>query len=82
MTETEAIASINNTDDLGQISKQGIPVPGIEMKLMSIDGESELPWDGKSIGELWVTGAWVAGEYYNDEAKARRLLGLRTIKFG
>ncbi|MEM0373987.1 MAG: long-chain fatty acid--CoA ligase [Sulfolobaceae archaeon] len=80
MTETEAIASINNTDDLDQITKQGIPVPGIEMKLMSIEGENELPWDGKTVGELWVSGAWVASEYYNDIEKTKEAFRLRENK--
>jgi fatty-acyl-CoA synthase len=42
---------------------QGQPAPFIEIRAR---GESGLvPWDGTSIGELEVRGAWVAGAYHN-----------------
>jgi fatty-acyl-CoA synthase len=46
--------------------KQGFPVFGIEAKLVDLSTGKELPWDGKSIGELYVRGPWVIKEYYND----------------
>jgi fatty-acyl-CoA synthase len=73
MTETEAIASVNQTENLNQISKQGIPLPGIEIKVVSIDDGKELPWDGESVGELWISGAWVAKEYYKEEEKSKEV---------
>ena len=45
--------------------KQGLPMFGVEVKLVK-DGK-ELPWDGKSVGELYMRGHWVARSYYNDE---------------
>ena len=43
--------------------KQGRVIPGIDMKI--VDGEGhELPWDGKSAGDLMVRGRWVASAYY------------------
>lgn len=45
--------------------KQGIPVFGVEVKLVDEMG-NELPHDGKSIGELWMRGPWITGAYYND----------------
>ncbi|BAB65019.1 long-chain fatty acid--CoA ligase [Sulfurisphaera tokodaii] len=69
MTETEAITTVNQ--DQEKISSQGIPLPGIEMRLVSLDNEKELPWDGESIGELWVSGAWVAKEYYKEAEKSK-----------
>jgi len=41
------------------------------MRLVSLDNEKELPWDGESIGELWVSGAWVAKEYYKEAEKSK-----------
>jgi len=36
------------------------------MKL--VDSKSrEVGWDGKTMGEVWIRGPWVAKEYYNDE---------------
>ncbi len=47
--------------------KQGIPVFGVEVKIVDENGK-ELPRDGKSIGELLIRGHWVTGSYYNDPA--------------
>ncbi|HZU30033.1 MAG TPA: long-chain fatty acid--CoA ligase [Candidatus Angelobacter sp.] len=44
-------------------AKQGWPVPGIEVRTCNEQGPA--PWDGKTMGELEVRGAWVAGGYYN-----------------
>lgn len=46
--------------------KQGIPVFGVEAKLIDLSTGKEVPWDGKSVGELCVRGPWVIKEYYND----------------
>jgi fatty-acyl-CoA synthase len=44
-------------------TKQGRVIPGIDMKI--VDGEGrELPWDGKSAGDLMVRGWWVTSAYY------------------
>ncbi|MCQ4152679.1 MAG: long-chain fatty acid--CoA ligase [Archaeoglobi archaeon] len=45
--------------------KQGIPVFGTDVKIVDENGR-ELPWDGKTIGELCIRGLWVTGEYYKD----------------
>lgn len=49
-------------------AKQGIPVPGLEMKIVGKDGE--VAWDGKEMGELAIRGPWIASEYYKDERTA------------
>jgi fatty-acyl-CoA synthase len=41
---------------------QGVPVPGVELRLVSDDG-SVLPWDGESTGELEARGPWIARAY-------------------
>jgi len=60
--------------------KQGLLLPGLEMKVIDEGGE-EIPWgsaeqrsagsraaeprdDGESFGELWVRGPWVTQEYF------------------
>ncbi len=43
-------------------AKQGLPSPFIEVR--SIGDEGEVPWDGKTAGELQVRGPWVASSYY------------------
>ncbi|MEB3022814.1 long-chain fatty acid--CoA ligase [[Mycobacterium] crassicus] len=45
--------------------KQGQPIPLMKIKIMSDNG-LELPWDGRSAGELWVQSPFTASAYYND----------------
>jgi fatty-acyl-CoA synthase len=50
-------------------AKQGHGIFGIEMKVVDEDGR-DLPWDGKSAGELKVRGNWVCSGYYGLEHSA------------
>jgi fatty-acyl-CoA synthase len=45
-------------------AKQGRAIYGVDMKIVGEDG-AELPWDGKSQGELLVRGPWVLARYHN-----------------
>ncbi len=54
-------------DDFFALSaKQGPPVFGVEMKIVSATGE-ELPWDGKTCGRLLVRGPWITSGYFRGE---------------
>lgn len=46
-------------------STQGLPDPGVKMKIVGANGE--VAWDGKEMGELLLRGPWIAEQYYNDE---------------
>ena len=46
--------------------KQGRAIFGVDMKIVGEDG-NELPWDGKSYGDLYVHGPWVVAEYFKGE---------------
>jgi fatty-acyl-CoA synthase len=50
-------------------AKQGMLVPGLEQRVVDGDG-AEVPADGKSMGELLLRGAWIAGEYLDDDRSA------------
>ena len=55
-------------DDDGKIAirlRQGIPVPGVELKVLDENG-AEVPWDDVAYGEAYVRGPWIATEYFND----------------
>jgi acyl-CoA synthetase (AMP-forming)/AMP-acid ligase II len=47
--------------------KQGRGVFGVDMKIVDDSGK-DLPWDGKSYGDLLVKGPWVISDYFKSEA--------------
>jgi 3-(methylthio)propionyl---CoA ligase len=46
--------------------KQGRAIYGVDMKIVGEDGQ-ELPWDGKTYGDLLVKGPWIVKEYFKGE---------------
>jgi 3-(methylthio)propionyl---CoA ligase len=46
--------------------KQGRAIYGVDMKIVDADGK-ELPWDGKTYGDLLVKGPWIVKEYFKGE---------------
>jgi fatty-acyl-CoA synthase len=79
MTETSPIASVYRVrSDLANAgedemfalnARQGIAAPGVEIRICDDDG-NELPWDGKSVGEIEVRGPWITGSYYQPDDDA------------
>jgi fatty-acyl-CoA synthase len=47
--------------------KQGRAIFGVDMKIVD-DLGVEMPWDGKTYGDLLVKGPWVVRDYYKGEA--------------
>ena len=48
------------------LEKQGHVIFGVDMKIVDDAGE-ELPWDGKTYGNLLVKGPWVIQDYFKGE---------------
>jgi acyl-CoA synthetase (AMP-forming)/AMP-acid ligase II len=46
--------------------KQGRTIFGMDMKIVGGNGQ-DLPWDGKTYGDLLVRGPWVVREYFKGE---------------
>ena len=46
--------------------KQGRGLYGVDMKIVDPQGQ-ELPWDGKTFGDLLVKGPWIIRDYYQAE---------------
>jgi fatty-acyl-CoA synthase len=49
---------------------QGYAIPLVELRLMRPEGE--VPWDGRTPGELEVRGPWIASSYYNAPGECNR----------
>jgi fatty-acyl-CoA synthase len=56
------LAALTTDEEYAVRAKQGVPLPFVELRVMSENGEA--PWDGKSMGELQIRGPWVAAGYY------------------
>jgi fatty-acyl-CoA synthase len=77
MTETSPVASMtrikSTMEDLDPEAKlmvrltQGLPVAGVEARIVDPGTIDELPWDDTATGELQVRGPWVARDYYRLE---------------
>jgi fatty-acyl-CoA synthase len=73
MTETSPLGTCSRLQSKhGQLTekqklkiraKQGIAFPGVELRIVQEDG-SLAPWDGKSMGELQIKGAWTINSYF------------------
>ena len=46
--------------------KQGRGLFGVDMKIVDSNGD-ELPWDGKTYGDLYVKGHWILDRYFKME---------------
>jgi len=74
MTETSPLAAISvlrtwhegltDQEKFQIAAKQGVPPVGVEMRIVDLDTGKELPWDGKSIGEVQVKGPWIIKSYF------------------
>ena len=79
MTETTPIATtmslspeldaLPDEEKYELLARHGMPVPGIDVRIVDDQGR-ELPWDGKTMGELQVRGLWVIERYWQAEDSA------------
>jgi fatty-acyl-CoA synthase len=77
MTETAPVGAVSHLkpggrdadyeDRLDKRLKQGLPLPGLEFRVVDDDGTT-VPHDGESMGELLVRGPWVTTSYYRRDA--------------
>jgi fatty-acyl-CoA synthase len=52
-------------------AKQGYPTICVDLRIVD-DAGRELPWDGRSMGEMQVRGPWVIRSYFNNPESADR----------
>jgi fatty-acyl-CoA synthase len=53
------------------LTSQGLPSPLVDLKAIDETG-NDIPWDGKTMGEMVVRGPWVTAGYFNDPAPGER----------
>lgn len=58
-------ATASDATQLTLMEKQGRAIFGVEMKIVDEAGR-ELPWDGKTTGDLLVRGPWIVSRYFKD----------------
>jgi len=44
----------------------GMPIPGLDVKLVNTETGKGVRMDGQEMGEILVRGPWIAGEYYKN----------------
>ncbi len=57
---------LGDDERMGIRLKQGRAIFGVDMKIVD-DAGQELPWDGRTFGNLLVRGPWVVREYFKGE---------------
>jgi len=55
-------------------AKQGYPAVCVDLRIVDEVGR-ELPWDGRSMGEIQVRGPWIVRAYYDNPESADRFTG-------
>lgn len=62
---TSSMDNLSTEERINTRALQGLVMPGLDIRIINEDGE--VPWDGKTMGELTIRGPWIADEYYKDE---------------
>ena len=76
MTETSPLGTVSTLKNkhlklpaeqqLAMRLKQGRAIFGVDMKIVGDDGQ-DLPWDGKTFGDLLVRGPWIMDTYFKGD---------------
>jgi len=72
MTETSPVCTVSypraelrdasDDEKYRRAAMAGVPVPLVDLRVWGDDGEQ--PWDGKSVGEIQVSGPFITGSYH------------------
>jgi acyl-CoA synthetase (AMP-forming)/AMP-acid ligase II len=77
---TSNLEKASKEEQYNHASKQGFPVPFVEIRGRNESGF--IPWDGNTMGELEVRGPWVAASYYGDAETAGKFTADGWLKTG
>lgn len=93
MTETSPLASMARLTSAMEASldddakadlraTQGIPVVGVDLRVVDQLTGEPTPWDGVTQGELQAAGPWIARSYYDDERSPESFTADGWLKTG
>ncbi|HEU0028974.1 MAG TPA: long-chain fatty acid--CoA ligase [Ktedonobacterales bacterium] len=71
------LQSLPPDEQIAYRAKQGVPVTGVDLRIMRLDTGDEAPWDGETFGEIQVRGPWITSSYYhadNEEMGASKFV--------
>jgi fatty-acyl-CoA synthase len=77
---TSKLEKATKEEQYDRATKQGLPVPLVEIRGRNEDGL--IPWDGITMGELEVRGPWVASGYYHDNTSGEKFTADGWLKTG
>jgi len=77
---TSEVAHASKEKQYDYATKQGMPVPFVEIRGRNEEGL--IPWDGTTMGELEVRGPWVVSSYYRDPEPAGKFTSDGWFKTG
>ncbi|MGA8206903.1 MAG: long-chain fatty acid--CoA ligase [Candidatus Dormiibacterota bacterium] len=76
MTETSPVGTVSyikpalehlpDEELLALRAKQGLPVLGVELRIVDLESGEECPPDGETPGEIQMRGPWIARAYFHD----------------
>ncbi len=64
-TLRKAHQNLSDTQKCKIKAMQGRPISGVQVRLAN-ENDAELPWDGRTIGEVQVKSPWTASTYYKN----------------
>ncbi|HEV2482174.1 MAG TPA: long-chain fatty acid--CoA ligase [Puia sp.] len=77
---TSKIGKASKEEQYEYATKQGLPVPFVEIRAR--DESGLIPWDGIAMGELEVRGPWAAASYYGDSEVSNKFTPDGWLKTG
>src|SRR5258708_7060887 len=57
------LSDLDEDEQYAYRARQGLQMPLVDMR--AVNEQGEVPWDGQTMGELQVRGAWIASDYHN-----------------
>jgi fatty-acyl-CoA synthase len=77
---TSKIGKASKEEQYEYATKQGLPVPFVEIRARDENGL--ISWDGITMGELEVRGPWVAASYYGESERSNKFTPDGWLKTG